>query len=248
MVAYVRLIKPWVMMSRPYEITEVIAERGRAWTLAIEPLEHEGLTFSAGQFAWLTVDTSPFGIREHPFSFASSAEHPERLEFTIKELGDFTSGVGDIPPETRVYLDGPYGTFGAECGEAPGHVMVAGGIGSSPMLSILRTMADQGATCPFIFFYGSVTWEDVIYREELEALQERLNLKVVHVLEKPPQGWEGETGFITSDVLERHLPENRTELIYLICGPVPMIELVEKSLANMGVPRRHVESERYEMA
>jgi predicted ferric reductase len=245
---YVKLYKPWYMLRHPYRLKEVRQERGNCWTLAVEPVGHAGLTFHPGQFAWLTVDRSPFVIREHPFSFTSSAERGAPFEFTVKELGDFTSRVKALEPGVPVYLDGPYGEFCIDEHEAPGYVLLAGGIGSAPMMSMLRTMVDRGNDCPFYFFYGNLDWEHVTFREEIEALKERLNLHMVHVLEKPASDWEGEVGFITADVLDRHLPGNRKDLVYFLSGPVPMIHAVKESLRELGIPRGCVCEEQYELA
>lgn len=61
----------------------------------------------------------------------------------------------------------------------------------------------------------------MIFREELEGLEERLNLRIVHVLKDPPDGWEGERGYVTAGVLDRHLSEGHEEREYFICGRTP---------------------------
>jgi predicted ferric reductase len=248
MLGYVKLFKPLSMLNHPYRVKEVREERGDCWTLVIEPVDHPGLTFEAGQFGWLTIDKSPFAIREHPFSFTSSAERPETLAFTIKELGDFTARIPDLQPGTRAYVDGPYGEFSIDEHQAPGYVFLAGGIGSAPMISMMRTLADRGDERPLYLFYGSYNWDTVTFREEIEALERRLNLHVVHVLENPEADWEGETGYITADVLDRHLPENRDTFSYFISGPVPMIRAVRNALRALEIPRGHVYEEQFEMA
>lgn len=238
MILYIRVIKPWQLLQRPYEIVEVIEERGDTWSLVLEPVGHPGVPFRAGQVAWLSVDHSPFRIEEHPFSYASSAEHPERLIFGIKELGDFTSTVGGISPGAKAYVDGPYGTFDLERHSDKSHVFIAGGIGSAPVMSMLRTLADREDERQLQFFYGNRSWEEVIFREELEALQERLNLEIIHVLENPSEDWEGEEGYITKDVIERNLACPAHKCVYFICGPLPMIELVENSLVELSVSHK----------
>jgi len=255
LLGYVKLYKPWHMLQHPYRIKEIRKERGDCWTLAIEPVGHAGLTFEAGQFAWLTIGKSPFVIREHPFSFTSSAERAGSLEFTVKELGDFTSRLKEFEPGTPVYVDGPYGEFqiGRSINvrdehEAPGYVFLAGGIGSAPVMGILRTLADRGDERRLYLFYGNYDWEQVTFREEIEALRRRLNLEVIHVLEKPAPDWEGERGYITAEVLDRHLPDDRQALVYFICGPIPMIHPVRSALRQLGIPRGRIYEERYEMA
>jgi predicted ferric reductase len=71
--AYVRLWNPVVMLRRPYRVTEVLPERGSSWMLVLEPEGHPGFRFQPGQFTWLSLWNGPFGMREHPFSFSSSA-------------------------------------------------------------------------------------------------------------------------------------------------------------------------------
>ena len=194
---YVRIIKPLFMLRRPYRVAEVRRERGDSWTLVMRPVGHPGFRFTPGQFGWLTVWGSPFKITAHPFSFSSSAAVTDgRVEMTIRNLGDFTSGIGNVPVGQRVYLDGPYGAFTIDRNPADMHVLIAGGIGITPMMSIIRTLADRGDKRPVILLYGNRDWEAVTFREELEALKQRLNLTIVHVLSQPPAGWTGEKGFI----------------------------------------------------
>ncbi|HHX66133.1 MAG TPA: oxidoreductase [Chloroflexi bacterium] len=253
MVIYVRGIRTIMLLRRPYQIVEVRPERGDSWTLALQPLNHPGMRFVPGQVAWLTVQRIPAAIREHPFSFSSSAERTDRIEFTIRSLGDFTSTVKDLQPSSCepgqcVYVDGPYGVFDLDQSAAPGYVFIAGGIGSAPIMSMLRTMADRDDRRPVLFMYGNQNWERVTFREELEELEKRLNLTVVHVLEDPPEGWTGETGFMNVEMFDRHLPENRAELVYFVCGPIPMMDVVERALLRLDVPLSQIHTERYEMA
>ncbi len=248
MLLYIRLIKPLRLLKVPYKIAEILPERGNTWTMVLEPVGHGGMDFKAGQVAWPSVGHAPFFISEHPFSFASPEGHPTRIQFAIRELGDWTSQVGTFEIGTPVYIDGPYGIFDMEDHPGEGYTFIAGGIGSAPVMSMLRTMAEHDDQQPVTFFYGNRNWEGVTFREELDELQEKLNLKVVHVLENPPEGWEGETGYITPDVLARHLDRDCTKCVYFICGPLPMIKIVSKGLKQLGVSMRQVHSEQYDMA
>jgi predicted ferric reductase len=248
LLAYVRIVKPWMELRRPYRVEQVIQERGNAWTLTLRPDGHKGITFSPGQFAWLTIWDSPFSDKEHPFSFSSSAVRPERLEFTIKELGDFTARIKHVEPGQAVYLDGPHGAFSIDRHpDAPGYVFIAGGVGITPVMSMLRTLADRGDRRPLLLIYANKTWETVTFREEIKALQERLNLRAVHVLEQAPDDWKEEKGFVNADILKRHLPEDRARREHFICGPEPMMNAVEKTLNQLGVPFAKFHSERFNL-
>jgi predicted ferric reductase len=242
---YVRIVKPLFLLRRPYRVSEVRQERGDTSTLVMHPDGHPGFRFSPGQFGWLTVWGTPFKITGHPFSFSSSAEVTDgRVEMSIRNLGDFTSGIDNVPVGQRVYLDGPYGAFTIG-NPADMHVLIAGGVGITPMMSMLRTLADRGDTRPAILLYGSKDLDSITFREELEALGARLNLTVVHVLANPSTGWAGEQGFITADVFKRHLPPPYSDHEYFICGPNAMMDAIEKALGEMNVPLSKYHSERY---
>ncbi|TKI06116.1 ferredoxin reductase family protein [Martelella alba] len=248
LLAYVRLIKPLFKLRRPYHVAEIIKERGDTTTLVMKPEGHAGLRFSPGQFGWLTVWGGPFSITAHPFSFSSSAEAADGgVAMSIRNLGDFTAAIAHVREGQRVYLDGPYGTFTLS-EPADLYVLVAGGIGITPMMSILRTFADRGDPRPILLLYGNQDWESVIFREELDMLRSRLNLNVVHVLSRPHESWTGERGFINAELFRRHLPPPFDKHEYFICGPDPMMDAIELALADLAVPMSRYHTERYHFA
>jgi predicted ferric reductase len=214
----------------------------------LEPVGHEGFRFAPGQFAWIKLAHSPFTLEEHPFSFSSSAERTGRLEFGIKALGDFSSAVGEIPVGTRAFLDGPHGAFSIDRYPAVGYVFVAGGVGITPFISFLRTMADRNDPRPVLLIYADKSWRDVAYREELAELESTLDLEVVYVLEEAPDDWEGETGFITGELLEQRVPKEKVTRFFFVCGPPPMMDAVHEALLEHGVPEAHIQMERFALA
>lgn len=244
---YIRVVKPVMMLRRPYVVTDIIPERGESWTLVLKPNGHKGLKFQPGQFAWLTIWSSPLSIKEHPFSFSSSAMKNSEFSLTIKELGDFTREIKKVTPGTRAYLDGPYGDFSIDRYVGPGYVFISGGVGITPVMSMLRTMADRHDRRPVLLIYGSKTWDGVTFRDEIDALKEQLNLQVVHVLEQAPPDWQGETGFVTANMLARYLPRERMELQYFLCGPEPMMNAVEAALGQLGISLEQSHAERFNL-
>jgi len=244
---YVRLIKPVMLLSNPYKIKEIIAERGNAHTLVIVPVQHHGIDFQPGQFVWLTMYHSPFSMKEHPFSISSSPELKGELHFTIKALGDFTRRIKDATIGQAVYIDGPYGSFSIDRHPSDhGYVFIAGGIGIAPVMSMLRTLVYRKDQRAHILFFGGNTIEKLTFYEELDSVQDEIDLKIVYLLEQPPPYWQGETGFLESKILKRYLPEHFQDLEYFICGPVPMIHLAEKELHTIGVPLRRLHSELFD--
>jgi predicted ferric reductase len=247
LLVYVRLVIPLLQLHRAWVIERVIPERGRATTLVLRPLGHAGLRFLPGQFAWLTLGRTPFAVEDHPFSFSSSAEDGTAVAMTIKEAGDFTRTVKDITPGTPAYLEGPHGAFTIDRYPGSGCVFVAGGVGITPVMSMLRTLADRGDRRPQLLVYGAQSWDGITFREELDLLQERLDLTVVYVLSEAPPDWRGERGRITYEVLERYLPADKAAYLYFICGPPPMMDAVEDALRRAGVPWPSIYTERFSM-
>lgn len=242
-VIYVRVIRPAQLRRRPYVVESVTPERGRAWTLTLNPSGHSGFRFLPGQFAWLTIGCSPWSMQEHPFSIVSSAQQPGRLAFTIKALGDFTATVGAIAPGQTAYVDGPYGAFSPDWHDATGLVLIAGGIGIAPLVCMLRTLADRGDPRSITLVYAYRDLDNLTFREELESLAGRLRLRTVIVLRDPPADWSGERGLFTPEMLARHLPADCRLCHYYVCGPQPMLAVVETALRKAGVAlgRMHFE-------
>ncbi|TVP77620.1 MAG: hypothetical protein EA352_03285 [Gemmatimonadales bacterium] len=249
-----RVIRPLRLKKRPFQVVEVREESPGVWTLALEPRGHGGVDFRPGQFVWLTLGSSPFSLQQHPFSISSSAEEPGRVELTIAELGDFTSGISSVPSGTTAFLEGPYGAFvpeEAEEGEdgepgAAGAVFIVGGVGITPVMSMLRTFRDRGDSRPIVLVHGAPSEDRALFRDEVEALSGMLDFKTVHVLEEAPDSWEGERGLVTPEVLDRHLPEDGlAEWEYFVCGPPPMMDAVEQHLRSRGVPASRIFSERF---
>lgn len=242
-----RLVRPLRIRRTPYRVVEVQTDCPEVYRLVLAPDGHAGMNFRAGQYAWLTLGETPFTLQQHPFSFLSSEAAPERIEFGIKELGDFTRTIKTVPPRTRAFLEGPYGSFSLDP-KAEGAVFVMGGIGITPALSMLRTCRDRQDRRPLLLIYANNLWEEIPFRAEVEALREALNLEIVHVLAEPPDGWVGETGYVTEDLLARQLANmKKLNLQYFVCGPPPMMAVVERGLVAQGVPLSRLFSERFDL-
>src|SRR4029450_4300013 len=127
--------------------------------------------------------------------------------------------------------------------QAERFILIAGGIGITPIVSLLRSAADTRDPRPFLLLYGSQHSEQITFREELERLRQHLALSVVHVLTDPPAGWQGEAGFIDAALLSRQLPSDLSSADFFLCGPQPMLIAATAGLENLGVApeRMHVE-------
>jgi predicted ferric reductase len=245
-----RILTPILSWNKKWEVVENRQVQGDARTLVLKPVDHEGFSFEPGQFAWLKTGRTPFGLGQHPISMSSSGDIPPggQVTFTIKNLGDWSGQeVPALQPGHQMWLFGPHGVFSIDREQAMGYVFIGGGIGITPLYSMCQTMAEREDVRPVLLFYASNDWDDLTLREELEELTGRMNLQIVYVLNKPPEGWEGETGYITSEILSRYLPKQYTRFVYLICGPKPLMDAMEVALPELGVPPDLVHTERFDM-
>jgi len=241
-----RLVRPFRLLHKPWLVVENRAERGGARTIRVRPSGHPGFTFQPGQFAWINLGASPFHLEQHPISMSSCGDRQDELAFTIRALGDWSGqGVPALCPGQRVWLEGPYGAFSIDREEGPGYVFIAGGVGITPFCSMLMTMAAREDHRPVVLFLGVRSLDDLTLRETLEALAPRLDLKLVYVLEHPPEGWQGEHGYLDAAILARHLPKNHLRFQYFVCGPPPLMDLMETVLPTLGVPAERIHAERF---
>ncbi|MEQ3551107.1 ferredoxin reductase family protein [Pseudonocardia nematodicida] len=216
--------------------TLVLVRRGR----------HSGPWFRPGQFAWLR--TERMSVEEHPFTIASSAEDGGRIEFTVRHTGDYVSRLRELQRGDPVWVDGPYGSFTPDAVPSTGLVLIAGGVGITPMMSMLRTAADRGDRRPYRLVVHARDRADLLFRSELEHLRTMLDLEVTEVLRTPSSDWGGATGPIDTALLAAVLTDldtPRVRLDYFICGNPRLVGDVLDTLASLGVPDERVHTEQF---
>jgi predicted ferric reductase len=240
-------------MHRPWEVVENRPEHGQSNTLVLRPVGHDGFRFEPGQFAWMGFGRSPFSTDQHPISFSSNGDIPSHdgtIAFTIKQLGDWSAEVvPNVEPGTRAWVDGPHGVFTIDREEGAGYVLIGGGVGITPLYSMLQALETRGDVRPVFMFHAANDYDDLTFREELEAMAERMpSLTLVTVLLRADDSWEGERGFVTAEILTRYLPPTiYRRFQYLICGPGPLMDAMEEVLPKIGVPSDRIHTERFDM-
>jgi predicted ferric reductase len=252
LIVWYKIYTPLKNWRRPWEIVENRVERGDARTLVLKPVGHDGWAFEAGQFAWIKTGNNPRRLGQHPISLSSMGDVPPggQVAFTIKNLGDWSGKeVPTLEPGDRVWLDGPHGVFTMDRNQAMGFVLIGGGVGITPLYSMLQTMAEREDVRPVVLFFGASDIESLIFWEELQALSSsgQLNLTFVPVLKDTHSDWEGETGFINAEIMQRYLPKQYKRFMYLICGPKPLMDAMEEALPELGVPLQNIITERFDM-
>lgn len=240
--------------GREYVVREIRPESSTVSTLILEPRRNglrrgrRALEFAPGQFAWLRLDPS-VRAQEHPFTIASSAHIGLWTEFTIRHSGDFTSQLRLLRPGSPVWVDGPHGAFTLDLQRTTGLVMIAGGVGITPMMSMLRTLAHRRDLRPHRLLVVAGTAEDLLFRAEIRQLQQRLDLTVIELLRRPPPSWTGPSGDVDEELLTALLPGKfrRDQLDYFLCGPPAMVTDVLTVLDGLKVPHPRIHTEQFDL-
>ena len=250
------LVHRWVWRtlldpSTEFVVAEIRRESESVTTVSLAA--RDGSTdewdFAPGQFAWLRLRRSVTG-EEHPFTIASSPHLPGRVEFTIRHAGDFTRSIHRLRPGQPVWVDGPHGSFTSDVRTCQGVVMIAGGVGITPMMSMVRAAADRRDPRPHRLIVVARSHEDLLFRAELGYLRGELDLEVTEVLRRPHPGWEGHTGEIDIALLTTVLGAGELcrSLDYFLCGPPGLVHDSLAALEALGVPVERIHTEQFDMA
>jgi predicted ferric reductase len=236
-----RSITRYLSYRSPYRISKIRKEAPLINTLVMsgKPLLHH-----PGQFAFLRLPATG-AFEWHPFTISSSSRSHE-VSFTIKAVGDFTSEIACLKEGEAAFLHGPFGNFVLPRNRDNPIVFLAGGIGITPFLSMLRWLADKREESRINLFWANKTREDIFAYGELEDFQKRISgLRVVHVLSRE-LNWNGEKGHINEDVIRRNVSEIEKAL-FLLCGPAAFMETVRAILKEMGIQKSRITWERFSL-
>lgn len=237
-------------------ITAIEQLEGEAYRLEVAGPRLPG--YFPGQFALVEFDGEHVAPERHPWTIAESPARAVRddgtpvYRFTIRCSGDFTATIGRVRPGDGVRVEGPYGLFShvARAPQAPELVLVAGGVGITPMLAMLRHMQDAQENTPTRLIWTNRTPAEAVHLQELRTLAadaEWFTLHEVYTrLSESPQGCGVcHLGRLDHDRLRRLLDDVDRRAHCFVCGPPPLMEMVRGSLAGMGFARRHIHAEAF---
>lgn len=196
--------------------------------------------------------TAPDGYQaQRSYSVASNPERRGEIDLTVEYLkdGEVSSYMHEVlVPGDLIEVRGPIGGYFVwETSIGGPLLLVAGGSGVVPLMSMLRHRAVTGTKIPTRLLYSSRSLVDVIYLKELETLQSaNTGLEVFHTLTRAqPPGWTGYSRRIDDQMLrEVASPLGVNPRVY-ICGPTPMVESAADSLVRIGIPQAQIRTERF---
>jgi ferredoxin-NADP reductase len=241
-------VQPRRLSWRLAEVIEVIPETLRTKSLVLEVPEWEG--HKAGQHVDVRLTAEDGYQAQRSYSIASAPED-ERLMLTVDRLDD-----GEVSPYLtevlmagdRLELRGPIGGYFAwEVQDGGPLLLVGGGSGIAPLMAMIRHRAAVGSDVPVRLLYSSRSYEEIIYREELDALAAQDgSLEVIHTLTRSrPEGWSGYHRRIDAEMLGEVGWSPDENPLAFVCGPTPLVEAVGSALVDLGHDPARVKTERF---
>ena len=227
-------------------VTDVVVETSRTKTLGLDVPGWPG--HRAGQHVDVRL-TAEDGYRaERSYSIAS-ASTGSRIELTVEALDDGEVSpylTGELRPGDRLELRGPVGGYFVWEPAMGGPVLlVGGGSGVVPLMAMVRQRASAGSHVDMRLLYSSRSWDDVIYRDELERLAAS-GLTVAHTLTRSqPPGWTGYERRVDAQMLEEVGPGAGDHPHVYVCGPTPFVEAVAGALVGLGHEPLEIRTERF---
>jgi ferredoxin-NADP reductase len=232
--------------------TELIERREIAeGTMAFCFAKPAGFQFKAGQSVRITLINPPETDDKgnaRPFSVVSAPSEDYLMIATRMRDTAFKRVLKAMPPHAKVQIRGPAGQFVLDEGGTRPCAFLAGGIGITPFISMLRQATTDKSARKLHLFYGNRRPEDAAFLDELLQLEARSpNHRLIATmaeLEKSQQPWAGETGLIDKDMLARHLADLAAPAYY-IAGPPAMVETMQEMLTAAGVTAEDIRTDEF---
>ena len=244
---YHRFVRPFILSRHPYRVIDVKKEADKVWTVKLAPAKgREVFDYLPGQFQFITFKRKKgLPVEEHHWTISSSPTEKGYVSSTIKELGDFTATIGETKVGDTATVHGPFGRFSHLLHpDEKALVLIAGGIGITPMMGMLRYMRDTRSSMPVILLYGNRHEEEIVFKDELKEIGDSGHpaLKFVHVLSNPDKTWKGATGYIDREKIEEYSGDLSSKAFY-VSGPPGLVNATIKNLKNLGVGDKQTHTE-----
>jgi len=228
---------------KKFSIDKITRETQDVWSFDFKPKSGSFNGYYPGQFMFLKLVRPGRSSQEHPFTICSSPGDSDIIRASIKQSGDFTNTIHNTTLEDTALIDEPFGRFTLTLYPAEKYIFIAGGIGITPFMSMIRYLNQTEDNREVVLLYGNKTAKDIAFREELDSLPE--NFRVIHVLSQAEKNWSGETGYINSEIIDRFCAKILKDSHIFICGPPPMMKSVRRALIKMGIPRTRIHWEKF---
>ncbi|MGH4140999.1 ferredoxin reductase family protein [Clostridium sp.] len=242
---YHKILKRNMAKSKEYTISEIIKECDNIITLKFKPKNHELFKYKPGQFLYVKIYNEEIPKDEHPFTISSSPIVVDYVSVTVKQLGDFTNSLVKAKVGDKAYIDGSFGSFThLDLPKDNKLCFIAGGIGITPFLSMLRYLNLKEKDRQVVLIWGVRDSSELICNEELTLIANNMeNLIIIPVLSSD-RNYNGEQGYVDFSRIKRLL-KNDFDYDFFICGPPIMLGKVVSDLKASNIDSKKIHFERF---
>ncbi|MDQ1253304.1 MAG: glycine betaine catabolism [Euryarchaeota archaeon] len=201
----------------------------------------QGFHYLAGQYIFVTLGDDPDQVTKH-FTLSSSPTE-DFLEITKRLTGHpFANVLASLGAGDKVSMMGAYGDFTFQ-GEYDKVGMLSGGIGITPLRSMIKYSIDKKLNVSIILLYSNRFENDIAFRDELENIQtETPNIKVIETITKPGLDWKGVSGRVNVGMVKKFIPDLMERTFYT-SGPQKMVDAMVSLLRELGIPEKQIKQE-----
>jgi predicted ferric reductase len=241
-VVFYRLWRIYTIRKNPYRVSEVRQEARDIWSLFFEG---EKIVYNPGQFMFIQLLRGGRFSSPHPFTI-SSAPTENQLSITPRELGDFTATVKDTRPGDLAYIDAPYGVFSFTGHNTGALVFVAGGIGITPFISMLRYLRDNQPDKKVTLFWTNRSEDSFCFRDELSIMEQEMpGFNALFFVSGDSKN-SGSDQRLSGSTIKEHLG-SYGDKDFFICGPPSMTRDIADDLRKLGVPAAKIHVELFQL-
>lgn len=222
-----------------FRVAAITKESDSITSVTIEGKNLPKLQRMAGQFFLYRFLDNRLWWQEHPFSVSNGEKDTIRL--SAKAVGDFTRALPTIRVGTRVIIDGPFGVFRSDKAKKKKFLLIAGGIGITPIRSLFEELSKKKIDT--ILLYSCSTQKEIIFQKELDHLVKMYRTTVIYIMTRD-QAFNGEKGRVDKEKLQRLVPDIQSREVY-VCGSVQMMQSVIKLVRTFGVEKEFIHYEQF---
>jgi predicted ferric reductase len=221
-----------------FYVSDIVKETDEATSVYISGSNLSNFRIKPGQFMLLKFLHPKYILQTHPFSLSKFPDG-NTLRLTIKSVGDFTQTIPQIPKGTKILIDGPYGIFTEKVQKKSKVLLIAGGIGITPIRSLTEQFAKEEKN--IVVMYSNKFVKDTVFKNELDALSKSYNFPVHYFYSQ-----EGTTGRLDVEKIVAVVPDVKDRDVY-ICGPGVMMNALADGLEKNGVKREQIHFEEFKL-
>jgi len=235
---YRTLFPNFLVQTYGYAVKNVKAFEDKIWEIEFAPAGGNKISFNAGQFAFIKFYSKALSKELHPFSFSSAPGQPLRI--AIKESGDYTNKISGLKAGDFAKFEGPFGVFNFQKYSNKKQIWIAGGVGITPFLSMLRSLPVKDSDYKIDLYYSAKNENCFAFKREIEEISrasKNLNVKF----------WDtSKEKFISADAICKTTQDFLDRDIF-VCGPPVLMQSLKTQFLKFGFFKKNIHIEEFQL-